>query len=69
MSRKWFDDSLPVDVDAVRSTHVLRDKAEQTTAVVRDSIRDLAFHKACEAILQLAIDANGFLNEQALGAV
>ena len=65
MSRKWFDDSLPVDVDAVRSTHVLRDKAEQTTAVVRDSIRDLAFQKACEAILQLAIDANGFLNEQA----
>ena len=65
MSRKWFDDSLPVDVDAVRSTHVLRDKAEHTTAVVRDSIRDLAFHKACEAILQLAIDANGFLNEQA----
>ena len=65
MSRKWFADSLPVDVDAVRSTHVLRDKAEHTTAVVRDSIRDLAFHKACEAILQLAIDANGFLNEQA----
>ena len=65
MSRKWFDESLPVDVDAVRSTHVLRDKAEQTAAVVRRSIQDLAFHKACEAVLQLAIDANGFLNEQA----
>ena len=65
MSRKWFDESLPVDVDAVRSAHVLREKAEQTTAVVRASIENLAFHKACEAVLQLAIDANGFLNEQA----
>ena len=69
MSRKWFDDSLPVDVDAVRSTHVLRDKAEQTTAVVRDSIRDLAFQKPARPYSSWPSTPMVFSMNRLLGAV
>ena len=65
MSRKWFDNALPLAVDSVRSDHALRTKAETTIELVRDAMTQLSFNKAAEAVLQLAIDTNGFLNEQA----
>ena len=65
MSRKWFENAVPPADEAVREHHLLRDKAELTIQQVRESMQQLNFQKASQAVLQLAIDANGFLNEQA----
>ena len=65
MSRKWFDNALPPVNETVRVEHALRSKAELTIQQVRTSMPELNFQKAAEAVLQLAIDTNGFLNEQA----
>ena len=51
--------------ETVRDDHVLRSKAELTIQQVRTSMAELNFQKAAEAVLKLAIDTNGFLNEQA----
>ncbi len=65
MSRKWFQDALPPVDESVRADHPLRSKVELTIQLVRESMPQLKFQKAAEAVLQLAIDTNGFLNEQA----
>ena len=65
MSRKWFDASLPPVSEGVRSDHPLKDTTERTIDRVRQSIPAFAFKDAAEAVLQLAIEANGYLNEQA----
>ncbi len=65
MSRKWFNESTPNVDQQGRCEHALRERAESTVKTVRESMPLMAFQNAAEAILQLAIEANGYLNEQA----
>ncbi|GCE65464.1 methionine--tRNA ligase [cyanobiont of Ornithocercus magnificus] len=63
MAHKWFDDRVPTT--NVSPEHPLAQRATNSIAIVRRSMPDLSFHIAAEAILQLAIDANGHLNAKA----
>ncbi|MEB3158057.1 MAG: methionine--tRNA ligase [Synechococcus sp.] len=65
MARKWFDDSVPPAGTASAGDHPLQKQAEQTIAEVREAMALMAFQKASEAVLQLAIQANGYLNDRA----
>ena len=65
MSRKWFNESTPIVNPDDSNNHELREPAELTIKTVRESMPKMAFQKAAEAILQLAIQANGYLNDQA----
>jgi methionyl-tRNA synthetase len=65
MSRKWFNESAPIVESKDSDQHALREAAETAIASVREAMPSMAFQKAAEAILQLAIQANGYLNDQA----
>lgn len=65
MARKWFNDSVPPAGDAAAEDHPLRIQAEQAIAEFREAMPSMAFQKASEAVLQLAIQANGYLNDRA----
>lgn len=65
MARKWFNDSVPPAGDAAAEDHPLRIQAEQAIAEFREAMPSMAFQKAAEAVLQLAIQANGYLNDRA----
>ena len=65
MARKWFDDAVPPCSDAALNGHPLAVKADDTIQIVRDRLKQLAFKPSAEAILQLAIAANGHLNDTA----
>ncbi len=65
MSRKWFNESAPIVESRDSDQHALREAAETAIASVREAMPSMAFQKAAEAILQLAIQANGYLNDQA----
>ncbi|MGB7566017.1 MAG: methionine--tRNA ligase [Prochlorococcaceae cyanobacterium] len=65
MARRWFDDAVPPPGAAGQSDHPLAQAAERAGLVVLDSMDRLDFQAAAEAALQLAISANGFLNERA----
>nr|AUG32199.1 methionine--tRNA ligase [Paulinella longichromatophora] len=65
MARKWFSDSVPPPYSASNTNHPLAEAALATVAMSMQAMDKLDFRCASEAILKLAIDANGFLNEQA----
>ena len=65
MARKWFSDSIPPGGAALKENHPLAVKASDTVQCVMANMPRLAFKPAAEAILQLAITANGHLNETA----
>lgn len=65
MARKWFNDAVPPIDSRAAAGHALQADAEQTIERVRQAMPELRFQQACEAILSLAIQANGYLNEQA----
>ena len=65
MARKWFNDAVPPSGHAVNSDHPLRLQAEATITTVREALPAMDFQKASEAVLQLAIQANGYLNDRA----
>ena len=65
MARKWFGDSVPPAGTAISTDHPLRQHAEAAIGQVREAMPDMAFQRASEAVLQLAIQANGYLNERA----
>jgi methionyl-tRNA synthetase len=65
MARKWFDDSVPPAGAATDPDHPLAQKASVTVSTVMDAMPNLAFKTAAESILQLAIAANGHLNDTA----
>jgi len=65
MARKWFGDSVPPAGTAISTDHPLRQHAEAAIGQVREAMPDMAFQQASEAVLQLAIQANGYLNERA----
>ena len=65
MARKWFDDSVPPNVIDIKNKYPLELKAQATVETVCRCMPELGFKAASEAILQLAIAANGHLNDTA----
>lgn len=65
MARRWFDNAVPPAGDSRSAQHPLARVAAQSSAATLASFENLDFRAAAEAALQLAIAANGFLNERA----
>ena len=65
MARRWFAEAVPPAGSASGSDHPLAVVAAKAAATVLTSLEALDFRSAAEAALQLAIESNGFLNEQA----
>ncbi|MFM7268729.1 MAG: methionine--tRNA ligase, partial [Cyanobium sp.] len=65
MARKWFDACVPPAGDGASSSHPLAQAALSADASVLEALQRLDFRSAAEAILALAQEANGFLNDQA----
>jgi methionyl-tRNA synthetase len=65
MARKWFDGAVPPPGAAAGVDHCLARRAAEADALVEAALQRFDFRSAAEAILSLAGDANGFLNEQA----
>ncbi len=65
MARRWFNGAVPPPAAAGQSDHPLAQAAEQAGLAVLDAMDRLDFQAAAEAALQLAISANGYLNERA----
>jgi len=65
MARKWFAEAVPPAADAAASSHPLAQAGSQAVNQFRQAMDRLEFRPAAEAVLQLAIAANGYLNERA----
>ena len=65
MARKWFNNAVPPHTEAVDGNHALAEAADSAVALVMDAMTSLKFKSAAEAVLQLAIAANGHLNDTA----
>ena len=65
MARKWFSDAVPPKDDAAGDQHPLALASSTAVSIVHQSIPALGFKTASEAVLQLAIAANGHLNDTA----
>jgi methionyl-tRNA synthetase len=65
MARRWFADTVPPAGPAAASDHPLAAAAGRAADAVLQGMEALDFRRAAEAALQLAIESNGFLNEQA----
>jgi methionyl-tRNA synthetase len=65
MARRWFAEAVPPAGDASAPTHPLAVAASGAAGTVQQAMDALDFRSAAEATLQLAIQANGFLNDQA----
>jgi methionyl-tRNA synthetase len=65
MARKWFDGAVPPAFSAIGRQHPLAQRCDDTLMAYDQAMEQLDFRTAAEAVLRLAIDANGFLNEQA----
>ncbi len=65
MARRWFDQAVPAPSEAVGSSHPLAQAALLAREQVIEGLERLDFRQAAAAALQLAISANGFLNDQA----
>ena len=65
MARKWFEDGVPPHNAAVGPEHPLAIEAAGAVKTVCDGMDGFGFKASAEAILQLAIAANGHLNDTA----
>ncbi len=65
MARRWFADAVPPAGPAAQPDHPLAVAALAAGETVNTALDALDFRAAAEASLQLAITANGFLNDQA----
>ena len=65
MARRWFEDAVPPAGAAAQADHPLAVAALAAGDSVNTALTDLDFRRAAEAALQLAIAANGYLNDQA----
>jgi methionyl-tRNA synthetase len=65
MARRWFAEAVPPAGDASAPAHPLAVAASGAADTVQQAMEALDFRAAAEATLQLAIQANGFLNDQA----
>jgi methionyl-tRNA synthetase len=65
MARKWFAEAVPPAGGGAEGSHPLAGAARLAADRSLGSLEALDFRSAAEAILQLAVQANGYLNEQA----
>jgi len=65
MARKWFEGCVPPAGPAGDPSHPLARSAERAVSGTVAALEQLDFRAVGEAILGLAQEANGFLNEQA----
>ena len=65
MARRWFEGAVPPAGAAGAADHPLAQAAAASVTALLNGLEQLDFRTAAEASLQLAIQANGFLNEQA----
>jgi methionyl-tRNA synthetase len=65
MARRWFSDAVPPAGSALQPDHPLAVAALTAGQTLSEALEALDFRTAAEAVLQLAITANGFLNDQA----
>ena len=65
MARKWFEDGVPPHNASVGPEHPLAIEAAGAVKTVCDGMDGFGFKASAEAILQLAIAANGHLNDTA----
>jgi methionyl-tRNA synthetase len=65
MARKWFDAAVPAPPLPPAATDPLAVAADAAALRFDQAMASLDFRGAAEAILQLAIQANGYLNERA----
>jgi methionyl-tRNA synthetase len=65
MARKWFEGAVPPAGAAGSTDHPLAQRALATVAAFDAAMDQLDFRAAAESVLQLAIEANGYLNERA----
>jgi methionyl-tRNA synthetase len=65
MARKWFEGAVPPAGDAASSEHPLAQRSAEADGRVEAALEGCDFRAAAEAILSLAGEANGFLNERA----
>jgi methionyl-tRNA synthetase len=65
MARKWFEGAVPPAGDAASSDHPLAQRSAEADGRVEAALEGCDFRAAAEAILSLAGEANGFLNERA----
>ena len=65
MARRWFDETVPPASQGKASDHPLAQAAAEAKASSLTALENLEFRTAAEAALQLAIAANGYLNDQA----
>lgn len=65
MARKWFAEAVPAPAALPGPEAPLARAAEQAALTVDQAMARLDFRSAAEAILQLAIQANGYLNDAA----
>ncbi|WP_411869136.1 methionine--tRNA ligase [Vulcanococcus limneticus] len=65
MARRWFEESVPPAGGGLEPTHPLAQAAATARSQALAGLEALEFRSAAEAALQLAIAANGYLNEQA----
>jgi methionyl-tRNA synthetase len=65
MARRWFGDAVPPAGPAQDPSHPLAQAALSASEQTCNALEALDFRSAAEAVLQLAIRANGFLNDQA----
>jgi methionyl-tRNA synthetase len=65
MARKWFDEAVPPAGAAAAADHPLALAGRTALDTYLTTMDQCEFRRACEAVLQLAIDANGYLNDRA----
>ncbi len=63
MSRKWFDNGIPlINISNIKS-HILASVAEESIKSAITNYSKISFHEAAESILNLASASNIYLNE------
>jgi methionyl-tRNA synthetase len=65
MARKWFEGAVPPAGAAAASSHPLAEAARRADQATVAALTALDFRSAAEAILALAQEANGYLNDRA----
>ena len=65
MARRWFSAAVPPAGEAMGADHPLAQAAGRCRDRALEGYETLDFRRSAEAIVELAVAANGFLNEQA----
>ena len=65
MARRWFAEAVPPAGAGGQLDHPLAQAAQHAQSTALAALEQLDFRAAAEATLQLAIAANGYLNDQA----